>query len=78
MGRGIDPRSAPTSAGRRSGRRRPSTDPRIPLAVVRQRIEAHHRKAHGGRAPRPEGRAAPEGGTRVEETARARDRTGSP
>ena len=37
--------------------------------VVRQRIEAHHRKAHGARASRPEGGVAAEGGKRMKETA---------
>lgn len=78
MGHGIDPRSAPRRSGRRSGRRRPSTDPRTLPAVVRQRIEAHRRKAHGGRISRPEGGVAAEGGKRMEETARGTGQTGTP
>lgn len=74
MGHGIDPRSAPRRSGRRSGRHRPSTCPRALSALVRQRIDAHYRKAHGGRAPRP---AAPEGGARLKETACSTERIGS-
>jgi hypothetical protein len=70
MGRSIDPRSAPRTSGRRSRRHRPSADPRTTPAVVSQRIDAHHRKAHGGQTPRPEGRSAPEGGACLEETPR--------
>ena len=89
MGYGIDSRSAPRTSGRRSGRHRPSTAPRIARAAMSQRIDAHHRKAHGGQAPRPEGwvapdgrvapesRAAPEGGACLEETAREIGRPGS-
>ena len=51
------------------------TDPGSALpAVVRQRIEAHHRKAHGGRASRPEGGVAAEGGKRMKGTAHATGR----
>jgi hypothetical protein len=77
MGYGIDPRSAPRTSGRRSGRHRSSTEPRTARAVVSQRIDAHHRKVHGVQAPRPEGRAAPEGGACLEETARGIGRPGS-
>ena len=77
MGYGIDSRSAPRTSGRRSGRHRPSTAPRIARAAMSQRIDAHHRKAHGGQAPRPEGRVAPEGGACLEETAREVGRPGS-
>jgi hypothetical protein len=45
-------------------------DPRTLPAVVRRRIEAHDREAHGGRAP--------EGGARMEETARESGGTKSP
>jgi hypothetical protein len=44
MGYGIDSRSAPRTSGRRSGRHRPSTDPRTALTAMSQRIDAHHRK----------------------------------
>ena len=77
MGYGIDSRSAPRTSGRRSGRHRPSTAPRIARAAMSQRIDAHHRKAHGGQAPRPEGTGAPEGGACLEETAREVGRPGS-
>ena len=77
MGYGIDSRSAARPSGCRSGRHRPSTDPRTARAVVSQRIDAHHRKAHGGQAPRPEGRVVPEGGACLEETAREVGRPGS-
>ena len=77
MGYGIESRSAPRTSGRRSGRYRPSTDPRTAPAVVNQRIDAHRRKAHGGQAARPEGRVAPEGGACLEETARGIGRPGS-
>ena len=83
MGYGIDSRSAPRTSGRRSGRHRPSTDSRTARAAMSQRIDAHHRKAHGGQAPRPEGRVAPEGrvvpegGACLEETAREIGRPGS-
>jgi hypothetical protein len=73
----IDPRSAPRTSGRRSGRHRPSMDLCTAPAVVSQRIDAHHRKVHGVQAPRPEGRAAPEGGAGLEETARGIGRPGS-
>ena len=39
--------------------------------------EAHYQKAHGGQAPRAEGRAAPEGRARLEETARGIGQPGS-
>ena len=74
---GIDSRSTPWTSGCRSGRHRPSTDPRTAPAVVNQRIDAHRRKAHGGQAPWPEGRVAPEGGACLEETARGIGRPGS-
>ena len=77
MGYGIDSRSAPRTSGRRSGRHRPSTAPRIARAAMSQRIDAHHRKAHGGQAPRPVGRVVPEGGACLEETAREVGRPGS-
>jgi hypothetical protein len=38
--------------------------------------EAHHQKAHGRQAPRPEGWAAPEGRARLQETARGKGRPG--
>jgi beta-phosphoglucomutase len=47
-------------------------DPRTLPDVVRRRIEAHDREAHGGPAPRPER------GARVEETARGTGRKGLP
>ena len=52
-------------------------DPRALPAVAQWRIEVRDREAHGGRLSRPEGGAAPEGGKRVEETARRTGRAGS-
>ncbi len=47
------------------------------VSYERSLREAHHQKAHGGQAPRPERRAALEGGARLEETACRIGRTGS-
>ena len=78
MGHGIDSRSASRRSGCRSGWHQPSTGPRTLPAGMRRQIEAHHWKAHGGRAPRPEGRVALEGGVRLKETARGIGQAGSP
>jgi hypothetical protein len=43
--------------------------------VVCRRIEVLDQEAHGGRPHRPEAGAAPEGGARLEETARGAGRT---
>ena len=79
MGHSIASRTASQRSGRRSGTHQPSTDLRTLSTGMRRWVEAyHHCKAHGGRAPHPEGRVALGGGVRLEEMAGRTGQEGSP